>query len=385
MKKSSLCTVVYLILMSTMLLACAKTPTAASDEASIAENAVPHENVNIPEALSLDEENAEILSNASGLDFHETVQRTDGKRIRLDAQVEVEAVERVDCYQYENMTITDQQKSDLLYAYLNNRASEGEDIYFNGIFQHWQLSNSSDPDDYYKYSTTQFLAGEHVLPQEDIFMLEYVPRNLALDPFDYNLLTSISESGMTTPIKNVIENCEALLTAVSGQGQYVVDYVHAYGQDECVPFYKVVFKQIKDGMTITSYNDLIFRVDDDGIEDFYGPVYGIGGSLLNSPILSVEQAVDVLKDNAMQISFDEFGYFGSDGAFISLVGDELTVSSITLEYIVVNQADWTAQIVPAWRFNVGQTDDERNLLRDRVIAVNAVTGEIIQGRRSYNF
>lgn len=373
-----------------IILQCPEGLAAGQNTADVGENNnLPEndltKNAYSPEPLSLDEENAQILRTADGQVFQETIQRPDGKSIVLDAQVDVENVERVDCYQYENMIITDQQKTDLLYAFLGDRASEGEVVEFNGVFQHWQLTNSSDPNDYYKYSTTQFLAGEHVLPQEDIFMLEYAPRNLALNPFDYNLLPTVNESDMTTPMEKVIESCEALVATVSGQGQYAVDYVHAYGQDGCVPFYKVVFKQTKDGMTVTGYNDLIFRVDDDGIEDFYGPVYGIGESLLTDPILSVEQAVDVLKENVMQISFDEFGYFGSDGAFISLVDDELLVRSITLEYIVINQADWTAQVMPAWRFNEGRTDDEMNLFRDRVIAVNAVTGEIIQGRRNYNF
>lgn len=138
-------------------------------------------------------------------------------------------------------------------------------------------------------------------------------------------------------------------------------------------------------MPITGYNDFVFMVDDQQIELFTGPVFGVGESLLTEPIIPVEQAVNILRENAAQISFEAFYNLVGDNEFDKLVGDELFIGSITLEYIIMNQVDGTVQIVPAWRFNVGRTDTEMNQLRDRVVAVNAVTGEIIQGRRNFNF
>lgn len=334
---------------------------------------------------TLDEENAQILKDADGQFFHETIQRPDGKSIVLDAQADVESVERVDCYQYEPMSITEEQRNALLYAYVGDRASEGKNDIQNGIFQAWVLSNSSDPDDIYKYTITHARAGEHVMPYEETIMLEYTPGFCSLYPFDSNMLASVSETDMTTPVEDVIKSCEPLLDAVCGQNQYAVDYVQAYGKDGYAPFYRVIFKQQKDGMPITGYNDLVFLVDDQQIELFMGPVFGVGESLLTAPIIPVEQAVDILRENAAQISFDEFHNLVGDNEFDDLVGDELVIGSITLEYIIMNQVDGTVQIVPAWRFNVGRTDTEMNQLRDRVVAVNAVTGEIIQGRRNFNF
>ena len=340
------------------------------------------------ETTALDEENAKILDDADGLTFQETLQRPDGKSIVLDAQVDVQNVERVDCYQYVPMTITEQQKDALLHAYVGDRAAEGKNYERDGLFQFWALSNSSDPDDMediYKYSVTHARAGEHVIPDEDIFLLEYVPGFCSLYPFDSNLLGSVSESAMTTSAEDIVKNCEALVDAVRGQSQYAVDHIFAYGKDGSVPFYKVVFKQQKDGMPITGYNDFVFMVDDQQIELFTGPVFGVGESLLTEPIIPVEQAVNILRENAAQISFEAFYNLVGDNEFDKLVGDELFIGSITLEYIIMNQVDGTVQIVPAWRFSVGQTDTEMNQLRDRVVAVNAVTGEIIQGRRNFNF
>ena len=42
-------------------------------------------------------------------------------------------------------------------------------------------------------------------------------------------------------------------------------------------------------------------------------------------------------------------------------------------------------ITPVWRFQIGTNDDERNLYRDKILAINAINGEIIQERREKSF
>ena len=87
----------------------------------------------------------------------------------------------------------------------------------------------------------------------------------------------------------------------------------------------------------------------------------------------MDKAVEFLKDSIFQISFQEFD------------NGTLTVNEITLEYIVVNADDGKAYIRPAWRFVVGENKEQQNGYRDRIIAIDAVTGDLIQGRRGNNF
>lgn len=57
------------------------------------------------------------------------------------------------------------------------------------------------------------------------------------------------------------------------------------------------------------------------------------------------------------------------------------VSRITLEYIVVNSSGGKPLITPVWRFWLGSDGDERNFLRYKILAVDALTGDLIWEER----
>ena len=108
-------------------------------------------------------------------------------------------------------------------------------------------------------------------------------------------------------------------------------------------------------------------MDDSGVQKVFGCLYEVGNTILTDPIISVDKAV------IFQMSFQEFD------------NNTLTVNEITLEYIVVNADDGKAYIRPAWRFVVGENEEQQNRYRDRIIAIDAVTGDLIQGRRGNSF
>ena len=114
-------------------------------------------------------------------------------------------------------------------------------------------------------------------------------------------------------------------------------------------------------------------MDDSGVQKVFGCLYEVGNTILTDPIISVDKAVESLKDSIFQMSFQEFD------------NNTLTVNEITLEYIVVNADDGKAYIRPAWRFVVGENEEKQNRYRDRIIAIDAVTGDLIQGRRGNSF
>lgn len=54
----------------------------------------------------------------------------------------------------------------------------------------------------------------------------------------------------------------------------------------------------------------------------------------------------------------------------------IPISEISLEYKVMSNENGYV-ISPIWRFVVGETDEQRLMYRDIIIAVNALTGELI--------
>ena len=112
-------------------------------------------------------------------------------------------------------------------------------------------------------------------------------------------------------------------------------------------------------------------MDSNGIQTISGALYELTSQPISSDLLTLEDAVSTLRENATLIDF-----YGED---------TLTVGAISLEYIVTLTETQEAVVVPAWRFQIGSDDDALMINRMRVLAVSAVTGELIQGERGMNF
>ena len=113
-------------------------------------------------------------------------------------------------------------------------------------------------------------------------------------------------------------------------------------------------------------------VDGKGIEHISGAIFDIGMELGISSLLSVDEAMEILSYNAPLISFDE-------------TIDQITISKISMEYVVLKDEEGAPVITPVWRFQIGSNDEERNLKRERIIAINAMSGDFIQERRRHTF
>lgn len=124
-------------------------------------------------------------------------------------------------------------------------------------------------------------------------------------------------------------------------------------------------------MPITAYNDIYFLVDNNGIQKIFGSIYDIIPKEIQNDYISLQNAIDILESNISEIDFGEKKY--------------INIGRISLEYIVTNSKNGEVLISPAWRFEIGRTDDELNLMRDTIIAVDAVSGSIIQGKRGNTF
>lgn len=358
------------------LAACAETPDSIdrdgivvagtnNDEDKVNDPAVPSESTSAPASKTPAEESIAIISDSNGQHIKMDVDTPDGNKLCIDAVVKADGITQISKYNYVLVPISEELRESLFAARFGNRASEFEYDELNHV---WTLSNSSSVADYYLYNTYNPMAGETV-PGEESFSLEY--RKVDLYPFEDNLLESVSNSAVTLPLDEVISLCNQLVGAITNQEDYTVDYVHAYGTNGRRPYYKLVYKRVLDGMPVTGYNDLIFLIDSDGIEKVYGSIFDVEKVELQEPIISVEAAAAVLSGNIAQVSFGD--------------NEMLSIGKITLEYLVSQNMMGEALIIPVWRFWIGDTEDQMNLNRGKIIAVDAVTGELIQGERGHTF
>jgi len=334
-------------------------------EQALTENAQTQNSMTDPSESTIEEQNREILSESADLYIEQTVETAEGKKIVINGAVDTGGIEYISRYRYILQPVTEKLREELFQAYFGERAAEAEYDEKNDL---WRLNNSSAGGDYYLYTTPCPRAGLTV-SGEEVFQIEY--RRVDLDPFKDNLLEDAAMSKADTTPDEAVEMCDNIIKEMSSLENMAVDYVHAYGTAGRRPYYKIVYKKYLDSLPVTAYNDLYFLVDDEGIEKVYGTAYDVEETGLEAPILSVGEAADILADNSALINFEE--------------ENSIFVGKVTLEYIVVNSSVGETYITPVWRFYIGDTENKRNVLRNQILAVDAVTGEIIQEERGNAF
>lgn len=341
--------------------------TSTTPDAAVSQSANLTENdLNVGDDLvSVSETNMELVRNMNGATIEEKIATADGKQIFLDAQVNTENIEKIQQYQYKVLPITDELRQALFAAFFGERASEAVYDQRNDV---WELHNSEAIGDYYLYEHAIAMAGESV-PGEEIFKLEY--RDVNLYPFEDNLLSSFAECDVSISLENAISLCNTIIDAIAPQDNYTVDTVLPYGNQGRRPYYKIFFRRTVDGMPVIGYNDLYFLVDSNGIQTISGALYELTPQPISSQLISVEDAVTVLQENADLVDFYD--------------RDTLSIGTISLEYVVTLTETQEAVVMPAWRFQIGSDDDEEMINRRQVLAINAVTGELIQGERGMSF
>lgn len=341
--------------------------TSTTPDAAVSQSANLTENdLNVGDDLvSVSETNMELVRNMNGATIEEKIATADGKQIFLDAQVNTENIEKIQQYQYKVLPITDELRQALFAAFFGERASEAVYDQRNDV---WELHNSEAIGDYYLYEHAIAMAGESV-PGEEIFKLEY--RDVNLYPFEDNLLSSFTECDVSISLENAISLCNTIIDAIAPQDNYTVDTVLPYGNQGRRPYYKIFFRRTVDGMPVIGYNDLYFLVDSNGIQTISGALYELTPQPISSQLISVEDAVTVLQENADLVDFYD--------------RDTLSIGTISLEYVVTLTETQEAVVMPAWRFQIGSDDDEEMINRRQVLAINAVTGELIQGERGMSF
>lgn len=302
------------------------------------------------------------------LNLSPVVGSAEGQLIFENTVIDSDIPQQICEYRYVPVCVTDTMRESLFEAYFGDRADEvfckdeQKDI--------WQLGETMSGD-FYRYGT---VSGGH------IFTLRYSVPNL--NPLDDNQKGYGDASGCNITAEEAVRLCDELLASMTDPAQYRVDYIHYYGSNGQSPFYWICYKKILEGRTVNAYKDVFFFVDDNGVEEMNGAFYDTEVTAEYSEVLSAEQAVEALRKQLDEVNWKEIG--------IS------EVSRISLEYITVREASgwgtWgndlsNLTILPIWRMELGKTEEERILNRNRIIGVHAVTGELIQnltGMGNYN-
>lgn len=249
---------------------------------------------------------SDTLSRSKELSFNEVLTGLDGEINLNNATVNIGNIENIGLYEYKVLPITDDFRKSLFTSVLGDKAADAEYDARNDV---WELRLSNKVGDYYLYETGYFLSGESVAEQTT-FSLEY--RYVDLYPFDDNILSSIEQSPMAISADEAVSMCNKIMDEIANGTEYQVDYIFAYGTNGRHPYYKIVYKQVIDNTTITAFNDIYFLVDDSGVQKVFGCLYEVGNTILADPIISVDKAVEILKDSIFQISFQEFDQWHSN-------------------------------------------------------------------------
>ncbi len=230
----------------------------------------------------------------------------------------------------------------------------------------WTLDIDPDIRNYFLYQVS-YSNGGTTVSGEQIIILEN--RYYDLYPFEDNRLSTVSDSKVDVSIDAAIGICKRTVNAITNADNYVADCVQGYGNNGRRPYYKIVFRYTLDGMPVSGYNDLTFLFDNNGIEMVKGSLFSVKEIGLTKNILSPDEAVERLQEQADFLIFED--------------ESQIMVSKVTLEYIVINSPEGKMLITPVWRFWLGNDEDERNFLCHKILAIDALTGELIWDERGH--
>lgn len=323
------------------------------------------------EPLSVEEYNYQSVHSENGRQISGSFVIDDTYTLKIDAVVYVSNVERVGMYEYVPASITDAQREALLGAYFSDRIYEVKHN-TNGWNNHWELSTDTE---FYSFG---YSFGKNLISEETFFLRDYKKE---IREFDELMLHSISEAGMRISLDEACDLCDRLLCTVTDD-QYAPSNVRPFKMNPNTDdgMLWIVWSKTADGMPITADNDPKFYVTDNGVIYLHGTVYDTVPMEIPDRIISLDEAVASLGNYASYIN-DPNNFMG----FEFIYNDAVPVTEITFEYVVVRDENYRYTVVPVWRFLIGDDEESRLMYKDRVISVNAITGELLAERRRFTF
>ena len=319
------------------------------------------------EPLSVEEYNYQSVHSEDGRQITGSFVIDDTYTLKIDAVVDVSNVERVGMYEYIKHPITDSERDSLLAAYFGNRIDQVYH-YTYGNANNWVLKNKKEFIRF-GYSLSCNGIGEDTFWIRDQYVL--------IDEYDGYMLDSIDAAEMKISLEAALFMCDTLVQSLT-DAPHIADNVRPFKQHQETEdgMLWIVYHRVADGMPITAYNDLKFYVLDSGVTHLHGALYDLEPVVTDSKIISLDDAIAYLQKNASHVN-DGSNFMDFD----RLYDDVIPISEITFEYVVVKHEKYEYAVVPVWRFVIGDDEESRLIARDRIISVNALTGELIADRR----
>lgn len=335
---------------------------------SLSESQVPsgsEENENAEESkpteiLSIEEYNLQLVHQCNESVVSESFMATDKLKFEIHASVSTGNVDRVSLYEYIPMPISDAQRSSLLKAYFQERIDE---VYHHtvGNSNGWVLMNDSE---YYHFGYNR---SPQYIDESGFFLIN---QKVGLVDLTDGMRESLDDVGF--PLSDAYSQCNVLIEAVVGNTKYMPSIIRpiSTARPTVKGAYWIVYRRELDGVPVIANWDLKFFVTQNEVVKMVGTLYEVQELSLEQQIISMDDALASLEKHASLIDYDflEISYFFEE---------TIPVSKITFEYLVLPGSDGRYIVTPIWRFQLGETEDQRNILRDKVIAVNALTGELI--------
>lgn len=318
-----------------------------------------------PENQIIEDRNLQIVRQSDGAKIIKTVSVTDELSINIDAVVNTANVERVSMYRCVPLQITDEQRTAVFEAYFGERADEVFH-YTYGNADSWHLETENE---LYRFGYSRQLSP---VDQQICFLHNTYSGHNPLD-----MLSSLDE--VAFPLPNAFEKCERILNALVPGITYEPYTIKPFGfrEPEDGNWYWIHYRRIVDGMPLVTGIDKRFFVSEQEIVMMHWTLYDLEDLLLTQNIISVDDALQILEENPSKL---DTNVLNSD-----MPENGLNVTEITLEYIALNGANGVVNmVVPAWRFLLGENEEQRGMYKGTVVAVNAVTGEIITTWRGRN-
>ncbi|MCM1063989.1 MAG: hypothetical protein NC420_05835 [Eubacterium sp.] len=327
------------------------------------------------QASSIDASISGILASCAGKIITETIETSGGRRITIDAEAAVDGISRVSRYRYIPRAITDDDRKALFEKLF---PAENWDVNAAAVYDEkedaWQFVTPGGQRWIYRVRDAEPF-GEQVLDLERID----IKRDYRKETGAYSVQIaggSIAEEDM--PLEEVLFLLEVTgcipaeierlgqqsMEPIAGEGVYSCDNIYVCGPGDANTYAKAVFKQTLDGMPVTAWHNAATATASRSVfpVKVWGAFFTAEEIGLDSPILSVEEAVDAMREQIDTAQIQE---------------EQLFVKKITLEYLTVLSLDGDSEIVPVWRF----LETERNRGSESILAVNAVNGELIWEQR----
>ncbi len=320
------------------------------------------------------EENREVLVACAGITITQTIESAAGRRISIDAQVDVEGVSRVSRYRYIPLEFTDEKRRALLKKMFH---AEGWDVneaaVYNEKENQWEIVTPRGESCVCQVRDSRILDEQIVNVERLGAALDYAaesevtPIRFPDTPWeDVRLFVEFTDRKQIP--SHVEQIGEMTIASVTEEEVYFCNYIHICGKDGEQPYIKAVFKQTVDGMPVTTWHDIGTAALKKGSTPvkLWGSFYSVEDIGLAEPILTPTEAI-----TAMQGQIDS----------IQMQKMQVYVTKISLEYLAVVSSEGTPEIIPIWRFWPGSDELERTRMCEQIFAVNAVNGELIWEKR----